>query len=262
MRRAFAAAVVLAGLSTFTSTSDAAERFIDRPMTLHEGVLSLDPGIGIGHVTLPGPDINGLGLNLEAAYGITERLEVGLRTGIRFGDDGKATDADSYGRVLQTETWNVANSVIANPEARIRWVAYSGEIAEVGLDGRVMLPVEDHSSFGIMLGVPLAFHVSSLLRIDSGVYLPIQFSDPVGIAVSIPGYFWFQPSEKFWVGPMAALRIYNHRFADDGAHLLLGAGFGYQVHRAIDLKWEFIFPEIDDGRAFGFGFGAQFRIGD
>jgi hypothetical protein len=259
-RTGLIAAVLFFALAFPTSPADAAERYIDRPMTLHGGVLALDPGIGIGHL----PRTTGPGLNLEAAYGITDRLEVGLRTGLRLGDDGKATDADTFGRVLGTETWNVAHDTVANPEARIRWVAYSGSVAEVGIDGRIMLPVEDKSRFGVMFGVPLAFHISDFLRIDTGAYLPIAFYDKTTVALSIPGYFWFQTSDKLWLGPMAALRFYNHGFLDDGAHLLLGFGMGYQVHPAIDLKWQILFPAADNtfGHDYGLGFGAQFRIGD
>ena len=103
--------------------------------------------------------------------------------------------------------------------------------------------------------------------IDTGVYLPIVFyPDPPGTftAISIPGYFWFQVSEKLWLGPMAGLR-----FVDVGdehrGHLLLGFGLGYQVASAVDLKTQIFFPQVNTGegaRAWGAGFGVQFRIGE
>jgi hypothetical protein len=247
----------------FASRSDAAERWVDRPMTLHRLVFAGDVGIGVAHYRRNARP-TGAGMNLEAALGITERLELGFRTGIRFGNDGRATQADSYGRTLWARTYNVLNDTVANPEFRIRWVAYSGSVAEVGLDGRVMLPIEDNSRFGMMFGVPLAFHVSDFLRIDTGAYVPVAFYNQVAHGFSIPGYFWFQPSEKLWLGPMTQLEFYDPGPGDLRSHLLLGFGLGYQVARPVDLKTMILFPAVDDGfaRSFGAGFGLQFRIGD
>lgn len=268
-RTILASGAVLAALSVSPS-SEAAERWVDRPMTLHRLVFAGDVGLGIGHAHVNrglfnnDDSVTGLGMNLEAGLGVTETFELGLRTGIRFGDDGRITRADSYGRTLWTETYGVGADVVANPELRGRWTFYSGSVAEVGLDGRMFLPVEDNTNFGVMLGVPLAFHVADFLRIDTGAYLPIIFNDRTSSALTVPGYFWFQVGEKLWLGPMASLRfgISPQRSAE--THLLLGFGLGYQVANAIDIKTMILFPAVDDTivRSFGAGVGVQFRIGD
>lgn len=251
------------------SSSSAAERWVDRPMTQHRLVFAGDAGLGIGHVSVARPSggdlsATGLGMNLEGAIGVTERLELGLRTGIRFGDDGKITRGDYYARTLWTETYGTNIDTVANPEFRIRWVAYSGGITEVGLDGRLFLPVENGAHFGLMFGVPLTFHVADYLRIDTGAYLPIVFDDPAFNGLSIPGYFWFQTSEKLWLGPMAQLRFIDPGPGGHDAHLLLGFGLGYQVANAVDLKTMILFPTVDNDivRQVGAGFGVQFRIGE
>jgi hypothetical protein len=253
-------------LTSVPTTSDAAERWIDRPMTLHRLVFAGDVGLGLGHYRNPGPgnDALGLGMNLEGALGVTERLELGFRTGVRFGNEGRGTGADAYGRALWTETYNTGIDTVANPEFRIRWVAYSGSVAEVGLDGRVFIPVDGVSSAGLMFGVPLAFHVSDLLRIDTGAYIPVVFSDPTLNALSIPAYFWFQTSERLWLGPMARLQFLDPGPGDHDAHLLLGFGLGYQAASAVDLKTMILFPAVEDDifRQVGVGFGVQFRIGE
>jgi len=268
-RRSILAAAAFLALAANETPSDAAERWIDRPMTQHRLVFAGDAGIGVGHVRLRGPfndapSSTGMGMNLEGALGVTERLELGFRTGVRFGNDGRASGADYYARTLWTETYGTGADTVANPELRIRWVAYSGSITEVGLDGRVFLPVEDGTNFGMMFGVPLAFHVSDLLRIDTGVYVPIVFNDPTFHGFSIPGYFWFQTSEKLWLGPMAQLRFIDPGIGALDAHLLLGFGLGYQVANAVDLKTMILFPSVEDdfARRVGAGFGVQFRIGD
>ena len=212
---------------TSPASSEAAERWVDRPMTLHRLVFAGDVGLGVGHVRFRRPFFNddtgvtGAGLNLEGALGVTERLELGFRTGIRLGDDGRGTTADNYGRTLWTETYGVGGRTVANPELRIRWVAYSGSVAEVGLDGRVFLPVETGTRFGMMFGVPLAFHVADFLRIDTGAYIPIVFNDPTFNGLVIPAYFWFQATEKLWLGPMASLRFLDAGPGNHDASLLL-----------------------------------------
>jgi len=265
MRRVLASALFLA-VSAGGSAS-AAERWVDRPLTLHRLVFAGDVGMGLGHRSFPGPNTpsyTGAGLNLEGAIGITERVELGLRTGIRFGNESRAVQADGYGRTLWTETWGTGVDSVANPELRVRWTAYSGSVVEVGLDGRMFMPVEDATRFGVMFGVPLAFHVADFLRIDTGLYIPTVFYDDTFLAFSLPAYFWFQVNEKLWLGPMSSLRFTNVGNNTSATDFLLGFGLGYQVARAVDLKTMLLFPAIDDEttRNFGAGFGVQFRIGE
>jgi hypothetical protein len=266
MRRlAFALGALVSTLLT-PLTSDAAPPWVDRGMTLERHVFAGDVGIGIGHTRfdrgpLPDATRTGAGLNLEGAFGITEKVELGLRTGIRIGDDGRFTQADTYGRTLWTETYGTRTSVVANPEVKVRWALYQGDVVEVGLDWRLYLPFETNSRIGGMFGVPLAFHLGRIARIDTGAYLPTLFYDPAIVLVTIPGYFWFQVSDKVWLGPMTSLR---HRFTPSGGDrtdLLFGFGLGIQVASAVDLKTMVLFPNIDDGtNAFGAGFGVQFRV--
>ena len=270
IRRNALLASALVALVTLSLPSAAAERWVDRPMTQHRLVFAGDLGLGVGHVRFRQPrpiddtSRTGAGMNIEGALGVTERLELGFRTGIRFGADGRATGPDGYARTLWTETYGTGGDTVANPELRIRWVAYSGNVAEVGLDGRVFRPVETGTRFGMMFGVPLAFHVGDILRIDTGAYIPVVFSDPAFNGVSIPAYFWFQASQKLWLGPMAQLRVIDPGPGDHDAHLLLGFGLGYQVAKAVDLKTMILFPAVEDDfiRRFGAGFGVQFRIGE
>lgn len=245
----------------------AAPRYVERPLTLPRLVFAGDAGIGVAHVRFGRSDFTGAGLNLEGAIGITDSVELGLRTGVRLGDDARFLGADAFGRTLFTETYGTGGDTVANPELRVRWAAYSGRVVEVGLDGRLYLPVEEGTRTGVMFGVPLAFHIGEIMRIDLGLYLPVVFSDPVAIVVSVPGYFWFQVSRAVWLGPMVGLRHVDPggpaRSRDD---LLLGFGLGYQVASAVDLKWMLFAPRVNAGRdelrAFGAGFGVQFRIGE
>lgn len=275
IRRSILVAGVLLSLTASETRSKAAERWVDRPMTLHRLVFAGDVGIGVGHYRLRRPAFDddlsrtGFGMNLEGALGVTERLELGFRTGLRFGHDGRATGADYYARTLWTETYGTSplapgGDTVANPEFRMRWVAYSGSVAEVGLDGRVYIPIEDGTRFGMMFGVPFAFHLSDLLRIDTGAFIPVSFYDRAFNGLSIPGHFWFQATGKLWLGPMAQLRFIDPGPGNHDAHLLLGFGLGYQVASTVDLKTMILFPAVEDefARNVGAGFGVQFRIGE
>jgi hypothetical protein len=257
---------VLAALASATPAA-AAPRYVDRSLTLPRLVFAGDAGLGVAHLRLGGRDFTGAGVNLEGALGITDSVELGLRTGIRLGDDAKALGADAFGRTLFTETYGTGGDAVANPELRVRWAAYSGRVVEVGLDGRLYMPIESNTRVGVMFGVPLAFHIGSVLRIDTGLYLPVVFDDPASTVISVPGYFWFQVSNKVWLGPMVGLRHVDPggppRSRDD---LLLGFGLGYQVASSVDLKWMLFAPRVNadrnEPRAFGAGFGVQFRIGE
>jgi hypothetical protein len=264
MTRSTATAIGFAGAMLLaTRASDAAPEFVTRPMTLPRHDFAGDVGIGVGHTRF-GNGFTGAGMNIEGAFGITESVELGLRTGVRFGDDGRFANADVYGRTLWTETWGSNNAgSLANPEARVRWNFFSGDVVEVGLDWRLYLPFEPRSRVGGMFGIPLAFHVGNFMRIDTGPYLPTFFYDPTIVLLTIPGYFWFQVTDKVWLGPMVSARFRLAPGGGDQTDFLVGFGLGVQVHRAVDLKTMVLFPTIDEtagGQNWGAGFGVQFRI--
>ena len=114
-----------------------------------------------------------------------------------------------------------------------------------------------------MFGLPLHFHIGNFMRIDTGPYLPTLFYDPAVVLLTVPGYFWFQVSEKVWLGPMTSARFRLAPGGGDRTNFLLGFGLGVQVASAVDLKTMILFPTLagDDGaRNWGAGFGVQFRV--
>jgi hypothetical protein len=110
--------------------------------------------------------------------------------------------------------------------------------------------------------MPVALHFGASLRIDSGLYLPVTFYDPVLFAISVPLDVWFQISPRLWLGPMTGIR-FQHWGPDDHTDLALGFGLGYSLARALDLKTAFLMPAINQtegARNFGIGVGIQVRI--
>jgi hypothetical protein len=241
------------------SSAHAAPPWVSRGTNLPRYVWAFDPGFGI-HYSDYGYDSRlGGGLNLEAAVGVLPELEIGLRTGVRFGNGGRVLRADEDGRLFDRQTFGTDHDNVANPELRLRGRVIHGSIAELALEGRVYLPIEDNSRFGMMFGVPLLFHLGRV-RLDTGLYIPILLRDRTETAVSIPVDVWIQATPRFWLGPMSGVRLYNPSGSTD---VSLGFGIGYQFTRAFDLKSMIIFPGINHNagaRNLGAGIGVQLRI--
>jgi hypothetical protein len=240
----------------------AAAEWIYRGLTLPRGEVAIDIGVGYGHDhdrTPADRAVDGWGLNLALAVGVTHELELGLRTGVRLDDGGQFTQADRYGRTFDTETYGTLNDRVANPELHLRWTVARGSAALIGLETRAYLPIEAHSRFGLMFAVPIALRLGSV-RIDTGLYVPILFYDPTRSVVSIPVHLWIQATPTFWLGPLFGLQIYS-----PGGHdaYPLGFGFGSALAYNLDLRAWFLFPDLNQdeaGRTFGAGVGLQIRF--
>jgi hypothetical protein len=237
----------------------AAAPWIYRGLTLPSHDVALDLGIGYGHAPIDANrSTGGLGMNLEIAGGVTYDLEIGLRTGFRFDDGGRATQADRYARPLNTETYGTGFDTVANPEFHMRWAVARGSVVQLGLEGRVYLPVETGTRFGFMFGMPLWLRLASV-RFDTGLYLPVIFTEPrTTTVVSIPLHIWIQASSTFWLGPMLGLRIVN---PGGDQQVPLGFGLGSMLARNVDLKAWFLFPDMSrDSAARWFGTGVALQI--
>jgi hypothetical protein len=238
--------------------AEAAAEWVYRPLTLPRGDVALDIGLGYGHERATPGSVDGFGLNVEIAGGITHDLELGLRTGFRLDDGGQVTQADRYGRPFDTETYGTGHERAANPELRLRYTVARGAHVLLGLEARAYLPFEAGTRFGIMPAVPVAFRLGSV-RIDTGIYVPILFEDPTRSFVSIPVHLWIQASSTFWLGPLTGVRL-----NDPSGHNAwpFGFGIGSAVARMVDLRAWFLFPDLnrDDGAARTFGVGGAVQV--
>jgi len=243
------------------SRAQAAPEWIFRRLTLPRGDVALDVGLGLGHepTFFPNGSTTGFGMNLEIAVGVTHDLELGFRTGTRIGNDGEATQADTYGRPFDTETYGTRFDALANPELRATWAVAQGPAVHLGFEGRVYLPIETGSRVGVMFAVPLRLRLGAV-RIDSGLYLPILFYNPTQNIISFPVHIWLQASRTLWLGPLLGVRLDN-----PGGHTAypLGFGLGTALAKAIDLRMWFLFPDINHdeaARTFGAGLALEIRF--
>ena len=260
MRFTGAAAAVLL-VSTWAGAARADAPWLYRGVVLPHGEVAVDLGLGIGHQPDPNDDgITGLGMNLALSAGVAPGLELGVRTGLRLDSGGQATQADGYGRPFDTETYGTGGDTVANPELHLTWSVARGRAGELGFELAAYIPIENGTSFGMLFGLPVILR-AGVLRIDTGVYVPVIFSNPTQSVVSVPFHFWIQATRTLWFGPLIGLRVYNN---NGGQQIPLGFGLGSAINPFVDLRAWFLFPDINQNegsRSFGAGVGLQFRFG-
>lgn len=257
MKRALLLLTTLLGVS-WSAAVIAAPEWTARRLTLPRHDWSFDLGLGVGHAGPP--DLTGAGMNFELGVSVIRHLELGFRTGARFGRDAQFTAADQYGRLFDRQTFDTGVDAFANPEARVRGELLDTRVFELALEGRAVLPFERGTYFGMQFGVPMALHAGSRVRLDFGPYVPVVFGHPATTAVSVPLDVWIQATRRLWLGPMTGFRVHDPNSTTD---VSLGFGLGYSFTSYFDLKTMFLFPRINrrqGARDFGAGVGFQVRI--
>jgi hypothetical protein len=253
-------AVTFAMLSSLATQAQAHD-FVDRPIVLPRSTWALDLGLGVGHLDRPAPvdDVTGFGFNLELRGGISNDVEIGFRTGIRLDDKGRATVADVFGRTFDTETYHTGSETVANPELAIRFALARGDVAALGLEGRVYIPV-DGGKAGLMVGLPMHLHLAPKARLDTGVYVPIIFTEPDRtVVVSFPLHLWFE-LDRAAIGLLTGVRINN---PGSDVTVPLGVGLNVELTHVTDLRTWLLFPNVKGGGAtdyFGGGVGLELRF--
>jgi hypothetical protein len=263
MRVRFLTMTAASALVLFASDAFAYPPWVDRRDTMLSGDWAFDFGLGIGHV--PEPDRSSAGVNMEMAVGLTDRVELGVRTGLRIGDGGdRAIQPDNYGRLFDRQYFDGGTAVVANPEVRVRGAVVRGDVAELALEGRFIIPVDPNSVAGLEFGMPLALHLGDRVRLDTGFWLPTTFTNTPNLGISVPLDVWIQVTPRLWLGPMTGLYwpdVNRNPVPLNQPYVSMGFGLGYSITHYLDFKTMFLFPELNnDSRVFGVGAGVQIRI--
>ncbi|MCG5055550.1 MAG: hypothetical protein KA712_21535 [Myxococcales bacterium] len=221
------------------------------PAVQPNGRLQFTAGLGLGHDE--DPERSGLGVNLEMAYGLGSGTEIGVRTGVRS-PDGRALGADAFGRLFDFETFGTAGQTFANPELRLR----KAVLPVLALEARLYVPFD--SPFGFMLAAPVWFSGGRSVRLNTGVYVPILFSEPTRSWVSLPAHLWFHAGGGWYLGVLGGARLDTQ--AGDWA-IPLGVGFDRTLSTVADLLLSFVLPDVtrdDAANTFGAGLALRIRI--
>jgi hypothetical protein len=271
-------ATILAGatsIALLASTTDArAEPWVERPLSLSTAHAQIQAGLGFGQYTSATGQKFGTGSNLEAAIGLPFLGELSVRSGLRFGDAGKISQADYYARLFDHETANSGGDAWANPEIRLRGSIVDLKVFAIGLESRFVVPVADGTDFSIAPGVPIMIRIPTIARIDTGVFVPIAFTDQTQYTISIPVALWIQVKDLFF-GPMTGIR-YNRIMttsvsatgvATNGTtsqtDIPAGLGVGYTLAGMFDIKAQLYMRRINDSdwsKTLGGGLGVGLLI--
>ena len=236
-------AAVLAGNLLGARPAEAAS-FINRGLTLPGGQFELGLGLGLAHADYgPTTDYTGIGVNMELAYGLNHKLELRFRTGLRFGSEGRVTNADYFGHPVETESFNPGGGRLRNPEIGLRIDLVNGGTAELAFDTRLYLPVD--GEFGFLFGIPVALNLGGRVRLDTGIFIPVIFYDNTQVDVSVPLHLWFRLDGGTFLGPMTGIVFHD----GGGESVPFGIGAGTSLAYDADLRFWLLFPNIDDGAA-------------
>ena len=220
-------------------------------MNLRRDNFELGLGLGYGHRNASG--YNGVGINFELGYGLTSALELRLRSGLRLSDGGRATQADRYGRPVEMETYNAGNDTLANPEIGLLFSLVRGGTAEIALDSRVTLPFD--GDLGLLLGLPIHLRLGNSVRLDTGLYLPMVFSEPeTRIDLSVPIELWFKLGGGSFVGPITGVYLHD----GGGKSVPFGIGAGTPLAYDAEVRFWLLFEDVnhsDSAKDFGAGVG-------
>lgn len=275
--RAPGAFALVGALSGLAGPCLAAEPWIARPLTLPSLALSGDVAVGVGQTTLvdPFPRYDtpvgtrklGSGLDIEAALGLPARLEVAVKLGIRFAASGALTTADAYGRLFDAVSLHLdpGTNAFANPELRVREGFVDTPVAAVGFEVRLLPALAARSANVLAPGIPLRFRVPGLMRIDTGLVMPVSFANGNTWGVELPLALWFQ-HEALFFGPMSGVFLNNpgagfeYGGVPTQVDIQAGVGMGFTIG-ICDLKAQVLTLRANDPHAASFiGGGAGLGI--
>lgn len=264
----------------------AAGPFVDAPLVLPPLRFSADAGIGFGTsqafalsptLGAPGQVVSqgtqvGWGTSLEAAIGLPFLGELGFRVGYRFDGNGIAGNADHFARLFDPILSEPGASQFTNPEIRLLGGLINEEVFQLGLETRLIIPTDSTtdatgqkvSYFALTPGVPMRVHVPGLMRIDTGLYLPVAFDSATSYSLDVPVQAFFRIQDAF-VGPVTGVR-YNAPGGGIGStvDIPLGIAGGYTLAGRVDLKAQLRTERVNDAnwasQYLGGGLGVGLRL--
>jgi hypothetical protein len=193
----------------------------------------------------------GGGVNWEEAIGLGKDLELGVRFGARLYRGGQGLRADEFARGFELNSFGTGLAVTANPELRLAWRALRWPelpLIELGIEGRLVLPITPDPNTTAVLGVLTRFHPHRLLRVDVALWLAVtseKFYEErlATVAGAVPLAVWFDPGRVGYLGLIQNLRHdFATRYTTGVTRRQLGAGIGGRFG-AFDLLFAMFLPD-------------------
>jgi hypothetical protein len=247
--------------------------WVDQPLTLKELHFSGDAGLGFGtYQDGAGNGHVGWGSSFDAAIGLPFLGELGGHIAQRFGNDGVLvgtnaigpTGADHFARLYDPITQEPGSGQFANPEFHLRGTLVPLDVFELGLETRLTVPTTNDSWWAVTPGIPIRIHAPGLLRIDTGLWLPVVLTPNQAVYIlEIPAQLFVQVGDAF-VGPLTGVRINNIGGNPTSTDVPVGVGGGYTFAGILDVKAQLRTERINSGgwasQAFGGGLGVGIRV--
>jgi hypothetical protein len=226
--------IALGAGTAHAQTSDVGPTYVYRPLVLPEGVLRIDAGprrpFGPGQVWSTGQLQFHINREFQdfaflvpgAAYGIMDRLEVGVVWPIEISPDVDLLDLNVYGK-------------------------YELQLGQVDIAafGEIRIPIQN--DFELTAGVPIYIHLSDTLRLDTGGFMRVVFGDDVTVILTAPLALAVQATRDVFLGPELAIEVYDF----DEVNVPLGIFGGYTIRdggRTLgDLLGRFAIVDIENG---------------
>ena len=166
------------------------------------------------------------------------------------------TDADYFGRPFETETYNLGGDTIANPQIGLRFLLADTQTLQLAFDAHVIVPLS--GVLGMLVGVPMAINLGNRLRLDTGLLLPIRFTEPeTQVDISIPLHLWIKVNPNTFIGPITG--VYFHD--GGGRRVPFGFGVGTSISYDAEVRFWLLFPDVrDDGQRQNFGLGVGLYV--
>ncbi len=228
------AAVSLAAGSARAGNQEYPVSYVERPLTLPKLTLApqleldvdripLSATVGTGGAVLKASGTVAAGMQIGAAFGITNDLEVGaIVLPVMF------TPVGGYGGPFVGEEGTVGEPTIYGTYRFLNREAF-----DLGVRLRVqfLVPISGSGAGAIIEpSVPFLLHIGKKLRFDAEVGLPIEaVSGHAGVGLDVPLRLAFDIIEPLHVGVSTGLVVDDFTDAGTTTRIPLGVFFGYAV---------------------------------
>ena len=129
------------------------------------------------------------------------------------------------------------------PALGLTWRFARGDF-EAGLRGDFLLPV--NHEFGAQIGVPMLVRLGEIMRLDTGPYLLLYFTDDPSTRIMAPLSLAINVSPTVFLGPETGLVIWDGDYVEIPFGFFVGVTIRGTQNPVVDLRGRIRTVDIDD----------------